>query len=78
VITTVLRKIKKNNYTEPKLFKPITLLYTLGKALEKVITIYINYLIKEYGLFLVIYIKRRKLTFLKNAIYILIKIISVA
>ncbi len=78
MITAVLYRIGKDNYTEPKLFRLIILLYTLGKALEKVITTRINYLIKEYGLLLVIYIKERKLTSFKNIIYILIKVISIA
>lgn len=35
----ILRKPKKDNYSEPKAYRPIALLSTLGKALETVIAV---------------------------------------
>jgi hypothetical protein len=35
--TVVLRKLQKPSYNVPKAYKPIALLNTLGKALEKIV-----------------------------------------
>jgi hypothetical protein len=35
--TVILKKLKKTDYSEPKAYRPIALLDTLGKALETVI-----------------------------------------
>ena len=40
--TIVLRKPKKEDYSEPKSYRPIALLSTLGKALETVIAKKLN------------------------------------
>ncbi|KAJ5472153.1 hypothetical protein N7539_008722 [Penicillium diatomitis] len=36
-ITVVLRKPGKNDYTQPKAYRPIALLNTLGKVMETII-----------------------------------------
>ena len=38
VNTVILKKLKKTDYSELKVYRPITLLDTLGKALETVIS----------------------------------------
>ena len=37
VNTIILKKLKKANYSEPKLYRPIALLDTVGKILEIII-----------------------------------------
>ena len=47
-ITVVLRKPGKDDYTQPKSYKPIALLNTLGKALEAIVTNRLTYLADTY------------------------------
>ena len=49
-ITLALRKPKKGDYTDPKAYRPIALLNTLGKLLERVIASRISQLAETYGL----------------------------
>jgi len=48
----MLRKLNKKNYIQLKVYKLITLLNTLNKALKLIITIKLNYLIKFNALLL--------------------------
>jgi len=48
--TIILKKPKKEDYSEPKLYRPIALLNNLGKALEVVITKKLGNYVKEYKL----------------------------
>ncbi|KAJ5765559.1 reverse transcriptase [Penicillium odoratum] len=49
-ITVVIRKPGKPDYTNPNAWRPISLLETLGKALESIIATRLSYLAEEYGL----------------------------
>ena len=49
--TIILKKPAKPDYSEVKSYRPIILLYTLGKALEIVITKILSDYIESYGLF---------------------------
>lgn len=49
-ITVVLRKSGKRDYTTAKVYRPIALLNTLGKALEFILAKRITYLAETYGL----------------------------
>lgn len=44
----VLRKPAKDDYTQPKSYRPIALLNTLGKALEPIIANRLTYLVDTY------------------------------
>lgn len=46
----VLRKPGKDDYSNPKNYRPIALLSTIGKALESVIAGRISYLVEKSGL----------------------------
>lgn len=48
--TVVIRKPGKPDYTTPKAYRPITLLCTLGKALEPLIATRLSLLVEEYRL----------------------------
>ena len=48
--TIIFKKLAKPDYSEVKSYRPITLLYTLGKALEIVVTKILSDYIKSYGL----------------------------
>ncbi len=48
--TTVLRKPAKGDYTQPKVYRPIALLNTLGKALESTMASRISFAAEEFDL----------------------------
>ena len=48
--TAVLRKPNKSDYTEPKSYRPIALLDTVGKALESIMARRISNLLEKYDL----------------------------
>ena len=48
--TIALRKPAKPDYREPKAWRPITLLNTLGKTLEAIVARRIRYVAERYGL----------------------------
>ncbi|KAJ5244945.1 hypothetical protein N7489_005041 [Penicillium chrysogenum] len=48
--TVILRKPGKPDYTIPKAYRPITLLSTLGKALESVLATRLSYLVEAHTL----------------------------
>jgi hypothetical protein len=49
-VTTVLRKPGKSKYTEPKAFRPVALLNTIGKALESVVAQRLSYAVERFRL----------------------------
>ena len=49
--TIILKKPLKPDYSEIKAYRPITLLYILGKALETIIIKILSDYVKEYDLF---------------------------
>ena len=74
VITAVLRKMGRNDYTQPKSCRPIVLLYTLGDAMEKMIATQIIY-IAEFGLLSAIQTGGRKMTSPNNTVHLLVEAI---
>ena len=71
--TMVLRKPEKDDYTQPKSYRPIALLSTLGKGLEKVIAARLSYLVEEYQLLPKEHTGGRKLSSIENAIHMILK-----
>ncbi|GES66033.1 hypothetical protein ATETN484_0014000100 [Aspergillus terreus] len=49
-VTMVLRKPGKSKYTEPKAFRPVSLLNTIGKALESVVAQRLSYAVERFQL----------------------------
>ena len=45
-----MQKPGKPDYADPKAYRPIALLNTIGKALEAVITTCISYMVEAYSL----------------------------
>jgi Reverse transcriptase (RNA-dependent DNA polymerase) len=48
--TVVIRKPGKSDYTDPKAYRPIALLSTIGKVLEAVLATRLSYLVEQYDL----------------------------
>jgi hypothetical protein len=46
----VIQKPDKDDYSNPKNYRPIALLSTIGKALEAIIVAQISFLVERYGL----------------------------
>lgn len=49
-ITIILRKPGKKDYSEPKSYRPIALLDTLGKTLESIISKRLRYAVEKHGM----------------------------
>ena len=71
-VTVVLRKQGKDNYTQPKSYRPIALLNTLGKALEAVIANRLAYLADVYYLLPSRHIGGRRLASTEHAVHFLL------
>lgn len=72
-ITVALRKPDKKDYTQPKSYRPIALLNTLGKALEAVIAERLAYLADTYQLLPKRHTGGRRLASTDHAIHLLLQ-----
>jgi ribonuclease HI len=72
-ITVVLRKPGKDDYTQPKAYRPIALLNTLGKALEAIIATRLAYLADVYHLLPSRHTGGRKLASTEHAMHLLLQ-----
>ena len=72
-ITVALRKPGKDDYTEPKAYRPIALLNTLGKALESIIASRLTYLADTHQLLPSRHTGGRKLASTDHAIHLLLQ-----
>jgi ribonuclease HI len=72
-ITVVLRKQGKDDYTQPKSYRPIALLNTLGKALEAIVANRLTYLADTYHLLPRRHTGGRKLASTDHAIHLLLQ-----
>ncbi|KAF3352307.1 hypothetical protein VdG1_09169 [Verticillium dahliae VDG1] len=72
-ITVVLRKPGKDDYAQPKAYRPIALLNTLGKALEAVMANRLAYLADTYGLLPSRHTGGRKLASTEHAMHFLLQ-----
>lgn len=71
--TVVLRKPGKGDYTDPKSYRPIALLSTIGKALEAVLANRISYLVEKHMLLPSKHIGGRKGRSCEHAIHLLME-----
>lgn len=72
-ITVVLRKPGKDDYSQPKAYRPIALLNTLGKAFEAVMANRLAYLADMYQLLPSRHTGGRKLTSTEHAMHFLLQ-----
>lgn len=72
LITVVLRKAGKEDYSQPKAYRPIALLNTVGKALEAVIGTRLMYLSEKFNLLPINHIGGRKMASTEHAIHSLL------
>jgi ribonuclease HI len=77
-ITVVLRKPGKDDYTQPKSYRPIALLNTLGKALEAILATRLTYLADTHDLLPNRHTGGRKLTSTDHAVHLLLQSIHKA
>ena len=77
-ITVVLRKQGKDDYTQPKAYRPIALLSTIGKAMESVIANRLAYLADVHRLLPSRHTGGRKLTSTEHAMHFLLQCIHKA
>lgn len=72
-ITVVLRKPGKDDYTQPKAYRPIALLSTLGKAMEAIIANRLAYLADVHHLLPARHTGGRKLASTEHAMHVLLQ-----
>lgn len=77
-ITIVLRKQGKDDYTQPKSYRPIALLNTLGKALEAIMANRLTYLANTYHMLPNQHTRGRKLASTDHAVHLLLQSIHKA
>ena len=73
LITITFKKLIKENYSQLKVYKLITLLNTLNKALKLIIVKRINYLTEIFDLFFKTHINGRRITFTEHAVHLILK-----
>lgn len=69
----MLRKPGKNDYTEPKSYRPVALMNTLGKIMDTVLARRIQYLTETYDMLSVTYTGGRKNLSCEHAIHLLME-----
>jgi hypothetical protein len=72
-VTVVLRKPGKDDYTQPKAYRPIALLNTLGKALEAIIANRLAYIADSHQLLPSRHTGGRKLASTEHTIHLLLQ-----
>jgi len=76
--TAVLRKPAKGDYTQPKAYRPIALLNTLGKALESVMATRISFAAEEFDRLPRRHMGGRKARGTEHALQVLLELIHAA
>lgn len=76
--TLALRKPNKEDYTDPKSYRPIALTNTVGKALEAIIARRISYLVECFNLLLQSHIGGRRGRSTERAMHFLVEAIQSA
>lgn len=71
-ITVVLRKPGKEDYSQPKAYRPIALLNTIGKALEAVVGTRLMFLAEKFNLLPFSHVGGRKMASTEHAIHSLL------
>ena len=71
--TVVLRKPGKPDYADPKAYRPIALLNTIGKALEAVIATCISYMVEAHSLLPQTHVGGRRWRSCEHAIHLLLE-----
>uniref|UniRef100_A0A8H7K2N2 RNase H type-1 domain-containing protein n=1 Tax=Bionectria ochroleuca TaxID=29856 RepID=A0A8H7K2N2_BIOOC len=72
-VTVVLRKPGKDDYSQPKAYRPIALLNTVGKAMDSIIANRLTYLADKYGLLPSQHTGGRKLASTEHAMHFLLQ-----
>lgn len=72
-VTVVLRKPGKDDYSQPKAYRPIALLNTVGKAMDSIIANRLTYLADKYGLLPSRHTGGRKLASTEHAMHFLLQ-----
>lgn len=73
LITVVLRKLDKDDYTIPKAYRPIALLNTIGKIMDAIIARRLSYLVEVHNILSNTHIGGRKLRSTEHALHLVIE-----
>ena len=76
-IIVVLQKLKKGDFRDPKIYRPITLLNIVGKIIDKVLVKQLLYIADAYNLLLRTYIGRRAAASCEYVVHLLLEKIYV-
>jgi hypothetical protein len=71
--TVVIRKPGKSDYTDPKSYRPIALLSTIGKALEAILATRLSYLVEQHQLLLDYHVGGRRGRSPEHAVHLLLE-----
>jgi len=71
--TVVLCKPGKDNYTTPKVYRPIILLNTIGKIMDAIIACRLSYLVEKYLVLSNIHMGGRKLKSTEYTLHTVVK-----
>lgn len=77
-ITVILWKLAKDDYTQSKSYRSITLLNTLEKTLKKIMTMRINWVTKQFNLLSKRHMRKCRAWETKHALQMLLKTIHAA
>ena len=77
-ITLALRKHKKDDYTDPKSYRPIALTNTVGKMLESIIARRMSYLVERFDLLPQSHIGGRRGRSTEHAVHLLVETVHSA
>ena len=72
-ITVALRKPGKGDYSQPKSYRPIALLNTMGKLMESILATRMNYWMEEFHLIPEDHIGGRKMRGVESAVHLLLE-----
>ena len=72
-ITVVLRKPGKSDYAEPKSYRPVALMNTLGKILDAVMARRMQYAAERYGLLPAMHTGGRAASSTEHALHIILE-----
>ena len=78
LITVALRKLKKGDFKDPKMYRPIALLNIVGKVMDKVLAKQMLFMVDAYGLLPRTYTGGRAAAGCKHAVHLLLEKIHAA
>ena len=73
LITVALRKPKKGDFKDPKMYRPIVLLNTVGKVIDKMLAKQMLFIVDAHGLLPHTHISRKAVAGYKHTVHLLLE-----